>query len=91
MCSIIAHDKKHPSWKYKEIIIGDRPIPKNATTKELEPLGVTLYSIDCWLKLCDQNYEVICGMNNKAMKLLLKIPTIKSKSLSLDKNSRNYR
>ena len=32
MCSIVAHDKKQPSYSYEEISIGDRIIPKNSTT-----------------------------------------------------------
>ena len=29
MCSIIAHDKKEPSYEYEERSIGNKPIPKN--------------------------------------------------------------
>ena len=32
MCSIIAHDKQQISYEDKEISIGDRQIPNNATT-----------------------------------------------------------
>ena len=32
MCSIVAHDKKQPSYKDEKSSIGNRPIPKNVTT-----------------------------------------------------------
>ena len=32
MCYLVAHDKKLPACKDEEISIGDRLIPKNATT-----------------------------------------------------------
>ena len=74
------------SYEDEEISIGDRPIPKNATTESLEALGATLNFIDIWLKLLDQNCEVRCGMYNKAMKnMFQKISTIKSKPLSQGK------
>ena len=42
MCSLVAHDKKKPAYKYEEISIVDRLIPKHVTTKALEVLGDTL-------------------------------------------------
>ena len=72
MSSIIAHDKKQPSYEDEEISIGDRPKPKNAKTKPLEALGATLNFIDFWFKMFHHNYEVICGIYNKAMIKLLK-------------------
>ena len=86
MCYIISHDKKQSLYEDEEIVIGDRPIPNNATTESLKALGTTLNFIDFWLKHFDHNYEVRCGMYNKAMKKLFKkIPTMKSKPLSQDK------
>ena len=59
---------KKPSYEDKESSIGDKPIPKNATTEAFEALVSTLNFIDCWFKLFHQNYEVRCGMYNKATK-----------------------
>ena len=84
MCFIFAHDKKQPSYEDEECSIGDRPIPKNATIESLEALGTTLNFIDIWLKLLDHNYDVRREAYNIAMKeIFQKIPTIKSKPLSL--------
>ena len=33
MCYLVAHEKIQPAYEDNEIIIGDRSIPKNATTK----------------------------------------------------------
>ena len=41
MCSLVAHNKIQPAYKDDESSIGDRLIPKNATTESLEPLGDT--------------------------------------------------
>ena len=72
-------------------MIGGRPITKNATTKALKALGDTLNFIDCWLKLFHHDYEVRWKVYNEAMKHLFKQnPTMKSKPLSHDKNTRNY-
>ena len=87
MCFIVAHDKKQTSYGYEEISIGDKPIPKTSTTEALEALGDTLNFIDIWLKLFHWNYEVRCGMYNRAMKnIFQKIPTIKLKPLSQGQN-----
>ena len=32
MCSIVAHDKKQPTYEYDESSIGDMLIPKHVTT-----------------------------------------------------------
>ena len=66
MCYLVAHDKKQPAYKYEEIIIRDRLIPKNVTTEVLEALGDTINFIGIWLKLLKENYEVRCEMYNKA-------------------------
>ena len=46
MCSIVAHDKKQPSYEDEEISIGYGPINKNTTTESLEALGAILNFID---------------------------------------------
>ena len=44
----------------------------------IEALSDTLNFIGIWLKPFDGNYEVRCGMYNRAMKKMFqKIPTIK--------------
>ena len=48
MCSLVVHDKKL-AYEDEEISIGDRLIPKNATSEALEALVDTLNSIDIWL------------------------------------------
>ena len=68
MCSIVAHDKKQPSYEYEEISNWDRPIPKNTTTESLESVVSTLNFIDMWIKLFDQNHDFKCEMYNRAMK-----------------------
>ena len=89
MCSIVAHDKKQPSYEDEERNIGYRPTPKNETTEALEALGGTLHFINYWLKLFDRNYEVRCGIYNKAMKnIFQKIPTMRSKPLIQGKKYR---
>ena len=42
------------------------------TTEALEALCATIIFIEIWLKLLDQNYELICVMYNKAMKEMFK-------------------
>ena len=42
MCYLVAHDKIQPDDEDDEISIGDRSIPKNATTKSLKSFGATL-------------------------------------------------
>ena len=36
MCYLFAYDKIQPAYEYDESSIGDRSIPKNATTKTLK-------------------------------------------------------
>ena len=81
--------KKQPSYKDEIRSVGDRLIPKHATTEVLEELGTTLNFIEIWLKVSEENYEVICGMYNKATKYTFKqIPTTMTKSLSPKQKSR---
>ena len=48
-------------------------------------MGTNLNFIDCWFGLFHYNYEIRCGMYNKATKKLFKlIPTMKPKPLSQD-------
>ena len=56
----VAQDKIQPAYEYDESSIGDRTIPKNATTKSLKALGDTLNFIDIWLKLFNDNYDARC-------------------------------
>ena len=60
MSSLVAHDKIQSNYEYDEIIIGDRSIPKDATTKSLKALGATLNCIDIWIKLFLDNYDTRC-------------------------------
>ena len=80
MCSLAAHDKIQPSYEDDEISVGDRSIPKNATTKLLKSLGATLNFIDICLKLFDENYYARCVAYITAMKDVFKqIPQNMSK------------
>ena len=72
MCSIIAHDKKQPSYEDEESSIGYRPIPINATTETLEALVDTFNFINIWNKLLDENYEVRRKAYNTDMKEMFK-------------------
>ena len=51
MCYLVVHDKMQPNYEDDKIVLGDRSIPKYATTKALKELGATLNFIDVWLKL----------------------------------------
>ena len=51
ICYLVAHDKIQPNNEYDESSIGDRSIPKNATTKSLKELGDTINFIDIQIKL----------------------------------------
>ena len=42
------------------------------TTEALKSLGATLNFIEIWLKRLNHNYEVRCGIYNKAMKQMIK-------------------
>ena len=68
MCSLVAHDKIKPVYEYDEISIGDRLIPKHATTESLEALGATINFIDIWLKLFEENYDARCVSYSTSMK-----------------------
>ena len=57
MCYIVGHDKKLPAYKDDESIIGDTLIPKHGSIEALEALGATIYFIDIWLKLLEENYD----------------------------------
>ena len=74
---------KKTVYEDEESSIGDRLIPKHATTGELEALGATLNFIEIWIKLLEEKYEVRCGMYKKAMKDMFKhIPLTIIKALS---------
>ena len=91
MCSITANDKLKPMYVDDSSSVGSREITKNATTAELESLGVTLNFIDFWLKLFHKNYEVRSKIYHEAMKKFFKnIPTKKFKPLVYDKNTSLY-
>ena len=68
ICYLVVHDKIQLSYEDDESIIGDRSILKNATTKSLKTLGVTLNFIDIWLKLFEDDYDAICVAYITAMK-----------------------
>ena len=68
LCCLVAHNKKQPAYEYKESSIGDSIVPKHVTKEALEALSATLNLIEIWLKLLEHNYEVRCGIYNKAMK-----------------------
>ena len=83
MCSIVAHDKKQPAYKYEETSIGDRLITKHVTPEALEELGATFNFINIWSKLLDDNYDARRESHNISMKeMLKKIPTMVTKPLS---------
>ena len=46
LCYLVAHDKKQPAYEDEENSIGDRLIPKHATTGALEALCATLNFIE---------------------------------------------
>ena len=72
MCSLVAHYKKQPACEYDEMFLGDRLLPKNVSTEELEALCATLNFIDIWLKLLEENDEIRSGMYNKSIKYMFK-------------------
>ena len=83
MCSLVAHDKIQPAYEDDEISIGDRSIPKNATTKALKALGANLNFHDIWLKLFEDNYDAIFLAYITAIKDMFKqIPQIMTKPLT---------
>ena len=83
MCSLFAHIKIQSSYEDDESSIGDRSIPKNATTESLKALGNILNFIDIWLKLFEENYDAICVAYITAMKDMFKqIPLNMIKALT---------
>ena len=76
MCSLVAHGKIQPDYEDDEISIGDRLIPKNATTEALEELGDTLNFVDIWIKLFADNYYARCVAYSTAMKYMFKQITL---------------
>ena len=84
MGSLVAHDKIQPDYKYDEIGIGDRSIPKYATTKLLKALSYTLNFIDTRLKLFPDNYDARCDAYVNAMKdMFNQIPQTMSQPLTI--------
>ena len=80
---LICTWQKQPDYEDEEISIGDRLIPKNATTETLKALGDTINFIEILLKRLEENYEIICGMYNKTIRKVFKqIPAKMTKSLS---------
>ena len=53
MCSLVAHDKKRPSYEYEESSIGDMLKPNHVTIEALKALGVTLNYIEIWIQLLE--------------------------------------
>ena len=51
MCYLAANDKILPKYEDDESSIGDRSIPKDATTKSLKALGAALNFIAIRLKI----------------------------------------
>ena len=83
MLSLVSHDKIQPAYEDDEISIGDRSIPKNATTEALEALGATLNFIDIWLKLFEENYDARRASYITAMKEMFnQIPQTMIKALT---------
>ena len=86
MYSLVAHAKIQPNVEDDEISIGDRSIPKDATTKSLKTLGATSNFIDTFLKLFLDNYDAICDAYVNAMKEMFnQIPLTMSKALTQKK------
>ena len=86
MCSLVAHDKIRPAYEDDAGSIGDRSIPKNATTKALKSLGTALNFIYIWIKLSDANYDARCVAYITDMKEMFKqIPQTMSKPLTPNK------
>ena len=56
MCSLVAHYMMQDNKQDDESSLGDREIPKDATLKALNSLGVTFNFIDIWLHNFRHNY-----------------------------------
>ena len=69
MCSIDAYERYNQlsSCDYG-ISGGGCPLPTNSTTASLEPLGVTIYFIVCWIKALDHNFLKLCHFCTHFMK-----------------------
>ena len=82
--SILAHDKKQPTYENDNICIENRPIPKHDKKEALEALGDTFNFIEIWLILLEYNYDARCVAYSNDMKEMLKQrPTTINKQLSL--------
>ena len=91
MCSLVAHDKIQPAYEDEEISIGNRLIPKHATTESLEALGATLNFIVKQLKLLVDNYDAICVAYINTMKEIFKqVPLTIIKALTPKKDPETY-
>ena len=83
MCSLVVHDKMQPNHEDDESSLGDRTIPKDATTTALKALGATINFIDIWLKLFLDHYNARCDAYVNAMKQMFKqIPLTMKKVLN---------
>ena len=90
MCSLVAHDKLQPDYKYFEIIIEDRSIPDNSATKALEELGATINFIDIWIQLFLGDYNPRCDTYINTMREMLnQIHQTMKKAITPNKKSRN--
>ena len=83
MCYLVTHDKIQQAYEYDEISIGDRSIPKDATTTALKALVATINFIDIWLKLFLDHYNARCDAYVNSMKEMFnQIPLTMSKELT---------
>ena len=90
ICYLVSHDKIQPAYEDDEISIGDRSIPKDATTKPLKELGATIHFIYICIKLFIYNYDARCEAYINATKDMFKqIPQTMIKHLLQKKNPRN--
>ena len=91
MCSLLAHDKMQPNDEGYESSLGDRSIPKYATTKSLTALGASLNFIYIWIKIFLDNYNARCDAYVNSMKEMFKqIPLTMKKSLTLENYDRYW-
>ena len=81
-CSLVVHDKMQPYYEDDERSLGDRSIPKDATTKALTALGTTFNFIDIWLKLFLDNYSAICDAYVDSINIFKQIPLTMKKELN---------
>ena len=91
MCYLVSHDEILPACKDDESSIGNRLIPKHATTEALESLGATINFIDIWIKLLEENDETRHVAYITAMKYIFKqIPPTIIKALTPKKSPETY-